>query len=149
MWNYYSTWSDIPEGRISTPPMLTTPNSATTWTLCKISLLLWGIHLRKQSAKERENVKMYLHIWRPNFYLNYIEILFRIQNRACFGVIQNFSQCHHMSLMDFVASSPGFGRSVTYFLGWDAHEAQLRCPDEVDGDIWICSNRRGLKPKFY
>jgi hypothetical protein len=23
------------------------------------------------------------------------------------------------------------------FSGWDAHEAQLRCPDEVDGDIWI------------
>jgi hypothetical protein len=22
------------------------------------------------------------------------------------------------------------------FLGWDAHEAQLRCPDEVEGDIY-------------
>jgi hypothetical protein len=40
-----------------------------------------------------------------------------------------FFQCHHMSLMDFVVSTPGCGRSVT------AHEAQLRCPDEVDGDI--------------
>jgi hypothetical protein len=37
-----------------------------------------------------------------------------------------------MSLMDFVASPPGYGRSVTAFWGWDAHEAQLRCPDEVD-----------------
>jgi hypothetical protein len=46
-----------------------------------------------------------------------------------------FPQCHHMSLMDFVVSLPGFGGSVTDFLGWDAHEAQLRCPDEVDGDI--------------
>jgi hypothetical protein len=34
--------------------------------------------------------------------------------------------------------------SVTDFWGWDAHEAQLRCPDEVDGDIWIRSTRRGL-----
>jgi hypothetical protein len=44
-------------------------------------------------------------------------------------------QCHHMSLMDFVVSPPGCGRSVTHFLDWDAQEARLRCPDEVDGDI--------------
>jgi hypothetical protein len=42
-----------------------------------------------------------------------------------------------MSLVDFVVSPTGCGRSVTDFWGWDAHEAQLRCPDEVDGDIWI------------
>jgi hypothetical protein len=52
-------------------------------------------------------------------------------------VLYFFSQCHHMSLMYFVVSPPGCGRSVTDFWGWDAHEAQLRCPDEVDGDIWI------------
>jgi hypothetical protein len=46
-----------------------------------------------------------------------------------------FFQCHHMSLMDSVVSPPGYGRSVTDFLSWDAHEAQLRCPDEVDVDI--------------
>jgi hypothetical protein len=46
--------------------------------------------------------------------------------------------------MDFVVSPPGCGRSVTDFWGWDAHEAQLRCPDEVDGDTWIWSTRRGL-----
>jgi hypothetical protein len=46
-----------------------------------------------------------------------------------------FFQCHHMSLMDFVFSPPDCGRSVTDFSGLDAHEAQLRCPDEVDGDI--------------
>jgi hypothetical protein len=51
-------------------------------------------------------------------------------------------QCHHMSLIDFVGPRPGCGRSVTDFWGWDAHEAQLRCPDEVDGDIWIWSTRR-------
>jgi hypothetical protein len=50
--------------------------------------------------------------------------------------------------MDFVVSPPGCGRSVTDFWGWDAHEALLRCPDEVDGDIWIWSTRKGLKPKF-
>jgi hypothetical protein len=33
-------------------------------------------------------------------------------------------------------------RSVTEFWGWDAHEAQLRCPDEVDGVIlcYTCMN---------
>jgi hypothetical protein len=53
-----------------------------------------------------------------------------------------FFQCHHMSLMEFVVSPPGCGRSVTDFWDWDTHEAQLRCPDEVDSDIW--SIRRGL-----
>jgi hypothetical protein len=41
-----------------------------------------------------------------------------------------------MSLIDFVVSPPGCGRSVTDFWCWDAHEAQLRLSDEVDGDIW-------------
>jgi hypothetical protein len=54
-----------------------------------------------------------------------------------------------MSLMDFVVSPPCCGQSVTDVWGRDAHEAQLHCADEVDGDIWIWSNRRGLKPKFY
>jgi hypothetical protein len=46
-----------------------------------------------------------------------------------------FLQCEHMSLMDFMVSPPGCGRNVTDFCGWEAQEAQLRCPDEVDGDI--------------
>jgi hypothetical protein len=53
-------------------------------------------------------------------------------------------QCHHMSHMDFVVSPPGCGRSVTDFWGWYAHEAQLRCPNEVGGGIWIWITRRGL-----
>ena len=35
--------------------------------------------------------------------------------------------------MDFVVLPPGHGRSVTDFWGWDAHEAQLRCPN----DVWV------------
>ena len=42
-----------------------------------------------------------------------------------------FFQCHHMSFVDFVVLPPGHGRSVTDFWGWDAHEAQLRCPNGV------------------
>ena len=52
-------------------------------------------------------------------------------------------------LVDFVVFPPGHGRSLTYFWVWDAHDAQLRCPDDVGGDIGGCSARRALKPKFY
>ena len=38
-------------------------------------------------------------------------------------------------LVDFVVFPPGHGRSVTDFSGWDAHEARLRCPDDVSGDL--------------
>jgi len=51
--------------------------------------------------------------------------------------------------VDFVVLPPGHGRSVTDFWGWDAHEAQLRCPDYVSGDIGGCSASRTLKPNFY
>ena len=30
---------------------------------------------------------------------------------------------------------PGFGDRVADFWGWDAHEARLRCPDDVSGDM--------------
>jgi hypothetical protein len=42
-----------------------------------------------------------------------------------------------MPLTDLVVSPPGCGKSVTDFWGWDSHEGQLHCPDEVDGDTWI------------
>jgi len=51
--------------------------------------------------------------------------------------------------VDFVVLPPGHGRSVTDFSGWDAHEAWLRCPEDVSGDIGGCSARRAIKPKFY
>jgi hypothetical protein len=41
--------------------------------------------------------------------------------------------------VDFVVPLPGCGRSVTDFWGWDAHRAQLRCPDDVsDDDMCEC-----------
>jgi hypothetical protein len=58
------------------------------------------------------------------------------------------SQCHQMSLMDFVVSPPGCVRSVTDFWGWDAHEALFRCPDKLDRDTWIWSTRRGLNLSY-
>jgi hypothetical protein len=36
-----------------------------------------------------------------------------------------------MSFVDFLVLPPWHGRRVTNFWGWDAHEAQLRCPDGV------------------
>jgi len=52
-------------------------------------------------------------------------------------------------LVHFVVLPPGHGRSVTDFCGWDAHEVQLRCPDDVSGDRGRCCARRVLKPKLY
>jgi hypothetical protein len=86
---------------------------------------------------------------RPGF--PFIIVFFKA-SEDCHGLfidISFFFQCHRMSLMDFVVSPPGCGRSVTDLWGWDAHEVQLRCPDEVNGDIWIWSTRRGIRPKFY
>ena len=37
----------------------------------------------------------------------------------------------HVLLVDFVVLPPGHGRNVTDFWVWDAHEAQLPCPDGV------------------
>ena len=51
--------------------------------------------------------------------------------------------------LNFTSFPPGHGRSVTDFSGWDAHEARLRCPDDVSGDIGGCIARRSLKPNFY
>jgi len=42
--------------------------------------------------------------------------------------------------VDFVVFPPGHGRSVTNFWCRDAHEAQLRFPVDVSGDIGGCSN---------
>ena len=52
-------------------------------------------------------------------------------------------------LVDFVVLPPGHDMSVTVFWVWDTHEPQLRCPDDVSGDIGGCSARRVFKPKFY
>jgi len=54
-----------------------------------------------------------------------------------------------MSFTDFLVFPPRHGRSVTDFWGWDAHEARLRYPGGVSGDIGGCSARRALKPNFY
>jgi hypothetical protein len=52
--------------------------------------------------------------------------------------------------MDFVVFPPGHGSSVTDFWGWDAHETQLRCPDDVSGDIagWRMEENRIPKMVF-
>ena len=37
--------------------------------------------------------------------------------------------------MNFRDFPPGCDDSVADFWGWDAHEARLRCPDDVSGDM--------------
>ena len=51
-------------------------------------------------------------------------------------------------LMNFRGFPLGCGDSVADFWGWDAHEARLRCPDDVSGDMQEYEiPERGLKPK--
>ena len=83
--------------------------------------------------------------------LNMFRMLIHPSSGACVLFVELFF-CYpmpHMSLTDFVVFPPGHGRSVTDFSGWDAHEARLRCPNDVSGDIGGCSARRALKPNFY
>ena len=50
--------------------------------------------------------------------------------------------------MNFHGFAPGCGDSVADFWGWDAHEARLRCPDDVSGDMQEDEiPGGGLKPK--
>ena len=37
--------------------------------------------------------------------------------------------------MNFRGFPPGCGDSVADFWVWDAHEARLRCPNDVSGDM--------------
>ena len=89
--------------------------------------------------------------------------MFFLVNKLCLKRVENtknwikpliffflsFNPMPHMSFTDLVVFPPGHGRSVTDFWGWDAHEARLRCPDDVSDDIGGCSARRALKPNFY
>ena len=40
-------------------------------------------------------------------------------------------------LMNFVVFPPGCGDSVADIWGWDAREAQLRCPSDLSGDMYM------------
>jgi hypothetical protein len=67
---------------------------------------------------------------------------FLLQSDGNTGVPKTY--CSYMKRRIIQNTPPSCGRSVTDFWGWDAHEARLRCPDEVDGDTWIWSTRSGL-----
>jgi hypothetical protein len=93
----------------------------------------WESYPSRKNPHGRFQMDRSLKIWRN---------IKQSQEGKVFFLIQH----HHMSLMYFVVSPPGCGRSVTDFWGWDAHQARLRCPDDADGDIWIWSDGRGLNP---
>ena len=66
--------------------------------------------------------------WKFSIYSRNIKPMYQ---RRCMTEGFFLLQCHHMSFLDFVFLPPGHGRSVIDFWCWDAHEAQLRCPDGV------------------
>jgi hypothetical protein len=62
------------------------------------------------------------------------DTLTNLQNSEVWNILEDFSFSSNATtcpLVDILVLPPGHGRSVTGFWGWDAHEAQLRCPDGV------------------
>ena len=99
--------------------------------LCQIG----GKHKNRKNMKINYEILFYCRSWVP------------ITRRNTFFLCVQCPPPH--VLVDFVVLPPGHGSSVTDFRGWDAHKAQLRCADDVTGDIGGWSARRALKPKFY
>ena len=90
--------------------------------------LSWALVYRLRLNKS--TVPFFIAVFWKKIYTNMC-----IRNWALYHKDQWWSspppQCHHMSCLDFVVLPAGHVRSVTDFWGWDAHEAQLRCPDGV------------------
>jgi hypothetical protein len=110
------------------------------------------IHFYVSYSHQLQNLtQFYIYITVLDTVLLNIQRVYKLINLLCVGsfcipshLFTFFPPMPPHSLIDFVVSPPGCGRSVTDFWGWDAHKALLRCPDEVDCDIWIWSTRRGL-----
>ena len=63
---------------------------------------------------------------------------FLLLNIQCYATLRPdffFSPMPPHVLMNFRGFPPGCGDSVADFWGWDAHEARVRCPDDVSGDM--------------
>jgi len=115
----------------------------------KCGFQIFGAFPSNCIPKARKNVNVHFFIHRCNSYKLYQRILRTFWSYHMLLKVFFFPHNAPHVLMDFVVFPPGHGRSVTDFWGWDAHEAQLRCRDDVSGDIGGCSARRALKPKFY
>ena len=96
------------------------------------NLVWWGKDIKKQQKKIPWTVLSTINnIWIYIKLRHKVLVTVKQEGRAAGHDFFFFVQCHHMSFVDFVVLPPGHGRSVTDFWGWDAHEAQLRCPDGV------------------
>jgi hypothetical protein len=83
--------------------------------------IFWGIkYIRTGFAKKKKPSSNTQKVGLPELLIGMIG--YNLLNLIPCGVIENmvcfvfFFQCPHMSLMDFVVSPPGCGRSVTDFL---------------------------------
>ena len=132
-------------------------NRSTSWCI------LWSVSLLISISSTEWTLNLYRkfkfkisHIQILGFWLQHVSdalLFYRVPTMAhdscIFWLCFFFQMTPHVFLVDFVVLPPEHGRNVTEFWGWDAHEAQLRCPDGVSGDIGGYSSRKGLKPKFY
>ena len=126
--------------------------------LCHVNLfydplILFPFRVSCSSGRQIVNaVNSFTGLWCVLFLCVFLQVGMVLSCTMIRNFIKNeyfFNPMPHMYFTDFVVFPPEYGRSVTDFWGWDAHEARLRCPDVVSGDIGGCSIKRALKPKFY
>jgi hypothetical protein len=105
------------------------PSLIAAWTLILfVNLSLWDI---------RVDSDLQIHgTWRETFITVLLDSIctYRYRLWSVRKLKISFSMPPHV-LYGLRGPPPGCGRNVSDFWGWDALEAQLRCPDEVDCDI--------------
>jgi hypothetical protein len=117
----------------------------------------------RKTTKSLNNDRIYSALLLNTMYIAYETELLATLSWCLFSRTRNFKKVFSFLSNSFLKQRNCFADAIPCPLwtscsplpvvaevwGWDAHEAQFRCPDEVDGDIWIWSTRKGLKSKFY
>ena len=130
--------TDLPHYLVVVFPMFRTPISEWTIQHCAFAQLLPQNHVAQSDATK--SFRSFIHLQNDALHTTASKLLFVFQHPPAMPP--------HV-LVDFMVFPLAHGRCVTDFWGWNTHEAQLHCPDDVSGDIGGCSARRALKPKFY
>ena len=132
--------------------------SAVSWcdSYC-VSAVSWhDCCLRQKSKKHRiffwthnfipTDQNPFLELLKPNalnkFFMlhrenQYLGNFFTIEHLCVYEKSFFFSPMLPPVRTNFVVSPPGCGDSVADFWGWDVHEARLRCPNDVSGDMYM------------
>ena len=101
----------------------------------------WYIHFSNVLLTVHRDISLQYEPTGCTIYFQFISVINRYMFRAILRlIISRYYSVYtppmppHV-LMNFRGFPPGCGDSVADFWGWDAHEARLRCPDDVSGDM--------------